>query len=382
MHGLNTFDDDNEGGFFDETRRRPPRGRARRPQRSGPRRAGPEVGSNGVLRLAGLIALGIAIVFGFVLWIGSCSGQPKQDYTSYIDAMRPLARRSASVGKDFATALGTSGLTMQSFQSHLSAWSREQKADYVAAQRLQPPGPLQSAHAEALATFQLRAAGLVGLAATLRLAKERHDSAAAAAAALASNAQLLSASDVLWEQLYQLPATQILATQNVGGLIVPASRIVTTSDIVSASQLAILYQRLGAQSGTGVHGSEIIRTTAVDKGVAKPLSTSTSVTIAAGSGSGLVIDVVIQNSGNFPEVGIPVTLAVKAGNTNVSKQINTVGQLAAGAQATVAFTDIQVPASALSHNAFITVKIGRVPGETGLADNRASYPVFFRLATS
>ena len=381
---LNTFDDDNEAGLFNEPRRRPPRDRGRRPQRSGPRRAGPSAGSNSVLRLAGLIALAITIVFGFVLWVGSCSGQSKGDYTAYIAAMQPLAQDSAIVGAKFATDLETPGLTMETFQSHLLDWSRQEQNDYVAAQRLRPPAPLQSAHAEALATFYLRATGLAGIASALTIAKNGHESAAAAAPALASDAQLLSTSDVLWEQLYKLPVTQTLTAQNVGNVIVPASQIVKDPNIVSAASLATVYQRVSTPSSgghvTGAHGSNLLGTNAVESGVSKSLSTSTATTVAYSSS--LVIDVVFEDSGNYPEVRVPVTLTVKAGSQSIYTATKTVAQIATGAQTTVSFTNLQLPPSAVGHSASISVSIAKVQGEARLDNNAATYPVFFLLAPS
>lgn len=377
---MNTFDDDNDLGIFEEPRRRPPRERARRPQRSNPRRGRPAAGSNAVLRLAGLIAVAIAIILGLVL---SCSSQSKGDYSAYVAAMQPLAQDSASVGPKFATALATQGLTMESFESDLADWSKQEQADYVAAQRLQTPGPLQSAHAQALATFQLRAVGLAGLANTLTLAKAKHDSSAAAAALLASESQLLSASDVVWEQLYRLPVTQTLTAKNVTGVIVPASRIVTSPDIVSASSLAIVYQRVGASTSngnvTGLHGSELIAATAVESGVSKALSTTSGTTVFCCSN--LIVNVVLKDAGNYPEVQIPVRLAVTIGGESVYTTIKKVSQIAAGAEATVSFANLQVPPSAFGHSAAIYVKIGAVQGERQLGDNTATYPVFLRLAS-
>ncbi len=383
MHRLNTFDDDNEPGFFEETRRRPPRDRERRPQRGGPRRPRPEA-PNTVLRLGGLIAIAIAIIFGFVFWVGSCSGQSKGDYTSYIDAMRPLAQDSASVGARFATALGTPGLTMESFQADLADWVRQEQADYVAAQRLQVPGPLQGAHAEALATFQLRYSSLSTIASHLTLAQSKHDSAAIAGTALASDVELLTASDVLWEQLYKLAATQVLKVQNVTNVIVPASRIVKNSDILSAPQLATFYRLLGTPSSghtvTGPHGSDLIGTNAIENGVSQALSTTSGTTV--GFGPSLTIAVVFQDSGNYPEVRIPVTLTVKAGGQSVYKKTETLAQIAAGAQATVEFKGVALPSRAYGHNASLSVKIGKVPGEARLDNNAATYPVLPRIATS
>ena len=389
MHRLNTFDDDNEAPLFDEPSRRPPRDRTRRQRsgrRSGPGGAGPTAGSNSVLRLAGLVVLAILIVFGLVFWISSCSGSSTQSYTSYIDAMQPLARSSASVGGEFAKALGTPGLTMQSFQSDLARWSQQEQQDYISAQRLLPPGSLQSAHAQALATFQLRYAGLARLASTLAVAQQKHVRGGFVAAALASDTQLFSASDTVWEQLYRLPATDILKAQNVTGVIVPSSRIVANAAIVSAPQLATFYERLGTPSAgngvSGVHGTELLGTNAVDNGVSLPLSTNLTLTVKVGPQ--LVIDVLFKNTGSSPEVQIPVTMTVKAGGTSVYTKKKTVAQVAAGAQATVSFSNLehQLPAEVYSRgNTFITVKVGSVPHEVNLTDNTATYPVSFLIAS-
>jgi hypothetical protein len=81
-------------------------------------------------------------------------------------------------------------------------------------------------------------------------------------------------------------------------------------------------------------------------------------------------------------VKIPVTLTVKAAGKSVYTATQTVAQVAAGAHATVSFSNLQVPPSAFGHSAFISVSIGKVPGEARLDNNAATYPVFFRLAPS
>ena len=200
---MNTFDDDNEPALRRSRRaaaparaaasaprrtaavrlaRRPPPCRSRRPR------------DRDRLRL--------------VLWIGSCSSSSKQSYTSYIDAMRPPAKSSASVGKEFATALGTPGLTMASFQADLARWSQQEQAQLrggaaapaarPAPERAcpgacglptalrRPPAPREHAHGRAAEARPQRD--------RRGRARERH-------------AELLSASDVVWEQLFRLPAT-------------------------------------------------------------------------------------------------------------------------------------------------------------------------------
>ncbi len=101
------------------------------------------------------------------------------------------------------------------------------------------------------------------LASTLTVAQQKRVRSAIVAGALASDTQNFSASDTVWEQLFRLPAKDILSAQGVTGVIVPASQIVTNPDIVSAAQLATFYGRFGTPStghgtSTGVHGSDLL----------------------------------------------------------------------------------------------------------------------------
>src|SRR4029077_16863864 len=82
--GVSTHDDAAELEFFErrETREAPDRPRRRlRPQRGGgPRRpATPPPGAVALARLAGLVALAIAVVIGLVFWVGSCQGKSNHD---------------------------------------------------------------------------------------------------------------------------------------------------------------------------------------------------------------------------------------------------------------------------------------------------------------
>ena len=88
-----------------------------------------------------------------------------------------------------------------------------------------PPAPLQAAHQQVLATLQLRAIGLAGLANTLAHGRDRSPPAQVANS-LAEQAQLLSASDLVWAELFQLPATETLKRLGVKGVIAPPSQIV------------------------------------------------------------------------------------------------------------------------------------------------------------
>src|SRR5205807_7352772 len=187
--------------FFEEPETLEAPGRQRRrmrpPRPGGPRRPpAPPPGAVALARLAGFVALAIAVVVGLVFWVGSCQGKSKHDeYASYMNSVRPIAQSSADAGASFVSALSSAKLTLVGLEAKLQLWSRQEQQDYDAAVRLRPPGPLQAAHQEALATFQLRAIGLAGLADTLAGAGSKADTDVANA--LAAQAQTLSASDIV-----------------------------------------------------------------------------------------------------------------------------------------------------------------------------------------
>ena len=383
---MNTSDDNTDLDFWQEPRtlERTERRPRHRPGPRGPRRPSPPPGSLGLGRLAGLVVLGIAVILGFVFWVGSCQGQSAHDeYASYLAKIQPLAQDSAVLGKDFANEFTVRSLTLADLESKLGAWSRQEQQDYAAAQRILPPGPLQTAHAQVLAAFQLRALGLAGLAATLAQGKSGGSSSSTVAANLAGQAQLLGASDVVWQQLFRLPVTDTLTREGVTGLIVPASQFVTSPNVLSAVSLGILYARVGTPTTgggrtSGLHGSALVSTQAVEGGKTTTLSTTAPATVAVGSG--LVVQVTFVDSGNFPEVNIPVTLDITVSGKSVYTKTENVAQIVSKQQTTVSFSNLQVPPSAFGHSAKISVNIGKVPGEVRLDNNSATYPVFFSLA--
>src|SRR5215475_3941328 len=130
---MSSFDDDTQLEFFEEpetvespgTSRR----RIRRPRAGGPQRPSPPPpGAVALARLAGFVALAIAVVVGLVFWVGSCQGKSKHDeYSSYMDDVRPIAQDSAAPGGQFANVFGSANLTLPGLQSKLQQWSRQQQ---------------------------------------------------------------------------------------------------------------------------------------------------------------------------------------------------------------------------------------------------------------
>jgi hypothetical protein len=383
---VSSFDDETHIEFFEEpeTLESPSRRRRRmRPSRpSGPRRpTPPPPGAVALARLAGFVALAIAVIVGLVFWVGSCQGKSKHDeYASYMNKLLPLAQNSAEAGTSFANALGSANLTLVGLRSKLELWSTQEQKDYSEALRLRPPGPLQAAHQQALATFQLRAIGLTGLAD--ELSRTGSKTPTEVANALAGQAQTLSASDIVWANLFHLPAKETLTSLGVKGVIPPPSQIVSNPEVITAQSFEIVYARLaaantGGKPPTGLHGSELLSTTAVTGSQTKELSPSSPTTVDVAAN--LAFQVAFKDAGNFQEVKIPVTLTVKVFAKTVVKKTKQVLSVLKGQTATVSFGNLDLPNSAFSANATVKVEVGKVPGEKNLDNNSASYPVFFSI---
>ena len=385
---MNTFDDETELEFFEEpeTLESPdrPRRRIRRPGTGGPRRpAPPPPGAVALARLAGFVALAIAVVVGLVFWVGSCQGKSKHDeYASYMDNVRPIAQISAGAGTAFANELGSAKLTLAGLQSKLELWSREQQDNYQEALGLRPPALLQSAHQEVLATLQLRAIGLTSMANVLAQAGSKP--ATKVASLLAKQAQLLTASDLVWANLFKLPATETLTRLGVKGVIAPPSQIVSNPEVISAHSFEEVYARVHSTntSGkvTGIHGSELLSTVAVSSGQTNTLSASgqNNVDVSAN----LAFNVSFKDSGNFQEVKVPVTLTVEIFGKSVVSKRKVVPVILKGQTATVSFGNLQLPNRAFGANATVNVEVHKVPGETNVDNNKASYAVFFSLPSN
>jgi hypothetical protein len=390
---VSTYNEGNDLEFFEEpaTQEAPggrPRRRVRPTRGGGPKGpAQPPHGTVALARLAGLVALAIAVVIGLVFWVDSCQGQSRHDeYASYMTDIKPIAQNSAASLSEYQKAVTSPKLTLADLQTKLGLWSRQQQEYYDQALRLVPPAPLQAAHQEVLTTLQLRAIGLAGLANTIaesggtKLADQ-------VAPQLAKQAQALSASDLVWAQLFKLPATDTLKRLGITNVIAPASQIVTNPELITAHSFGEVYGGLSSSSGStsggavsGNHGSQLVGTTAVSSGQSKTLSPSSPTTVDVSAD--LAFKVTFQNIGDFPERDIVVTLTVNVFSKQVATKKQTVTSMASKETKTLSFTNLQLPPSAFGANATVNVVVGKVPGEDLLTNNRASYPVFFSLPSN
>jgi hypothetical protein len=385
---MSTYDDDHiEFDFFDEpetkeasTRRRLP-GRPGGGKGDGPKKPPrpPATGVVPLVRLAGLVALAIVLVVVLVSWIGACQGKSKQaEYASYMDKVRAVAVNDRRLGVEFSNKLISTALKQSQLQTALEQYAQQEQQAYDQAQQIRPPGPLRAIHQNLVNAIELRAKGLAGLANAFSSPGAMKD-ATTAAEALTAQAALLNASDVVWDQLFRLPATQQLKNVGVTGVVVPSSQFVSNPDLVSARAFTIVYSHLhGASTGgtpSGKHGDQIISTRATPQGV--DLSTSTPTTVKVSSDLAFVVT--IENSGDFQELKVPVTLTIAAGSGSPIVCHKHVEVIQPQEQKSVTCGNLQLPTSAFGSRVTITAFVGAVAGEINTANNKAVYPVFFTL---
>jgi hypothetical protein len=382
-------DDDIQFDFFDEPetveatqRRRLPRlempggrGGGERPPRQPMR---PPTGLVPLARLVGLIAIAIAVVVGLVFWIDSCEGKSRHsEYQAYADKVDAIATADKKRSTELANEFIAPGLKQSELVTKLQGFAQQEQQAYTEAQQIRPPGPLRTAHQNLVDAIQLRYQGLTGLGDVLAASTAKNQPETVTK--LTAQGGLMTASDVVWAQLYQQPATQQLKDRGVTGVVIPSSTFVVNPDIVSARAFNILLQRLsGASTGgtpSGKHGDGLISVRVTPQGTDLSASSATTVKVSAD----LAFVATVENSGDFQEVNVVVRLAIDVGGKPIRK-VKQIPVIQPAQQETVRFTGFELPTEAFGNPAKVKVEVAPVPGEINLSNNSATYSVFFTLS--
>ena len=365
-------------GRSDRTLRRPLRGGRGPRMPRGPIR--PRTGFTPLLRLLGLIAFAILIVVLLLLWVQSCQEDAKQDaYSDYMTSVSAIGRDSERIGRELSDVLTTPGIKPAELQKQLNGLAQQQEIGVDRARELDPPGPLLEAHEQAIEALVFRANGLAGLAEAFRRTQGSKD-AAAAGALLASQAQRLSASDVVWDDLFKEPSIATLQEEEISGVEVPDSNFVQTPDLASTRSMVPIWERIngsaasGSTTGTptGLHGTNIESVKVVPGG--QTLSESAENTVEASTD--LAFAVAVANGGDSQEVKIEVTLTIQQSPTPIVKK-QTIEIINPDETKTVVFRDF--PSVDFGERRVMRIDVDPVPGEAKTDNNSAEYPVIFSL---
>jgi hypothetical protein len=384
---LNQREDDFEFDFFDEPdeetvtqRRRAVRtapGQVRRPRRPrGP--AGPPAGVTPILRLVGLIAAAIVVIVLVVFWIQGCQNDAKaRSYRNYMQDVSAIAKASRQTGSTLNNVLVTPGIKEKELETKLNGLAQQEQQNVARAQSLDPPGHLREANRHLVEALQFRVSGLRGLTDAFKKTAKAND-ADKAGAVLAEQAKRLLASDIVWDDLFQTPAKQILEQEGVHGVAVPQSHAIGNADIASAATFADIFKRIqGASTGGtagGLHGTGIESVTALPQGLA--LSTSSDNKVVATTS--LAFEVAVKNTGDNLEGKIPVTLTIQKQGEPI-KQRETISVISPGETKKVVFRNIDTT-GVFGVRTTLKVDVQPVEDEARIDNNSAQYPVIFSLS--
>lgn len=366
---------DIEFDFFDESptveqsqREGGPRRRRRLPTRPPTPPGGPQLYRLGVL-IAGAIVLAVILI----LVVNSCRNNQKVSaYENYVESVSTIAAQSEELGKQLNTQLTTPGITLEALRGDVDGLRQQQEQILRRAQDLEPPGPLIEQQQALVETMQFRVNGLDGLATGLEQVAQTSN-ADESGQLLASQAQRLVASDVIYADAFQSPTETVLEEQGVSNVPVPASKFVQNPEFGSPTQWKQTVARLtqSPESG-GLHGNGIqaVRVQPGDQ----TLSPNEDNTIE--SSSDLQIEVLVQNSGDSQETQVEVTLTIQQDPQIQKKQV--IDVINPGETKTVIFRNFGELSFATS--TILKVAVDPVQGEQNTDNNTAQYPVIFTFA--
>jgi hypothetical protein len=381
-------DDDIEFDFFEDvdTREQSPpdwlhdEEQAPREQPRPPRRQ-PGGGGGGGLsprgRLIALIGGAVVLAILLVFLILSCTGEGKKGtYENYMDEMTTVANGSDKIGRDLDEALTTPGVKPNELATTIDGLADLQQQELGDAEAIQQPGALGDEQAAALEALSFRITGMRRLADVFR-STAGSDDASGASLQLATQANRLVASDVIWADLFRAASLAQMRSDGVSGVAVPESDFIQNPEFGSPGYWEPVFERVNGAAtdgGTtgGLHGTGIVETKALPSEVV--LSTDTENIVTAGTD--LAFAVTIEDTGDNQEVQIKVTLTIEQQPSPIVAT-KTIDSINPGESKTVTFSDLGQVAFATKTT--VKVDVQPVEGEANADNNSSEYPVIFSL---
>ncbi len=363
---------------------RPPRGERppRRPPSIGPIRPG-NLPPLQYRRLAGLAVGILVVIVVLVLLARGCSGSSSQskniDY--FNDVKKAALVPSSDVASDFHNTLNQkAGTKLKQVKQQLSQQAAAMTKAADAAASIAPTKQLEQYQPALVQALRYREAGLTCLSDNIGQAWKRKR-AAGTGRILAPCVQRLLAADIIYSDSFSGPASTAL---NGLGVQVPASRFLDPADaaLVTPAGIGEAITRLKPSAVHGLHGLGLVSVVALPQGTT--LQTGSSQINQLTGDDKLVLVISAKNFGNFREVGVPVTMTLTHAGAQKIKRTGTIGSIDKGATETVRFPDLFKNASSqpeFTQRYKMTVTIGKVPGESVVSNNTATYLVQFRLQT-
>ena len=342
--------------------------RARKPQL---RRA--QGGTSPTLRLALLIAGLVVLAIVIVIAITSCGGGKKGEFESYLADVTLLTVESDAIGEQTSTVMFSRAIPSE-LRAQLQGIGTQQQQITERTLQLEVPSDLTEQHESLVTAMQLRTNGLNGLAQAFgQLGDLGSDEEAGAV--LGQQASRLTASDVVYADLFEGPTMTILAEQDVQGVEVPSSVFVTDPDLYTRATMTELLNNLGGGTdGGGLRGTSLISVTAQPGDLQLSPNDVNQLNISTDLG----FEVVLRNSGDVQLTDVRVRLTLQQDGGPI-RQNKTIDVLNPDQERIVTFKDFsgELDIAVLSN---LIVSVPPVENETNLDNNSASYQIILSLS--
>jgi hypothetical protein len=301
-----------------------------------------------------------------------------------MEEVQVVATQSQQIGRDLDDLLNAAGLEQGDLQAELTGLADRQEQVVARAEELDPPGPLRSHQENMVDSLRLRVSGLRGLAdafartADFQVARRAGD-------VLVEQARRLTASDVVWDDLFRAPAALELERQGVTGVAVPDSNFLEDPQVATRQRMALVWRRIqGATTPPApgaLRGNGIISVTAVGE---DRLQLSRTELNEIFTSPNLRFEVVVENSGEAQEVQVPVRLTIQRAVNPIRKEF-LIESINPGQRVTVRFGDIGLTASDFGEQTTMQVEVDPVEDAQGEVieentdNNSYEYPVIFSV---
>jgi hypothetical protein len=369
------FDD---GPVTEEHPRRGRRGRRgrgegeERPPR-GPRTAG----QPGPRRLViAIVAILVVVIVGWY-WIRACQADAqKRAYENYVTDVNSVVKQSDAIGARLDNALLDPTATKSKLIATVSGLARQQAEVTTSTARLHDTGRLRGLQSWLETTMRYRTQGLEGLGAALTTALSKSPVQLNDVAQASNAYERLLASDVVYSDSFQRPASAALAKANIKGVSLADSHFALTVNMVDPKYLRGLLQRAVGNSsnsptgGGGLVGTQLVKVVVIPGN--KQLVPGTGHTNSIQSTPNLAFKVFVKNSGEQIVTQVEVRFIE---GTNHAPQIQKITSIVPNGVATVLFTP-KFPVLGIPSK--IVVRAVPVKGEGNSSNNEATYVVDYQ----
>jgi hypothetical protein len=337
---------------------RPPR--APRPgSPSGPRRL-----------VVAIVAVLVVVVVGWY-WIRSCQADAqRRAYENYVTDVDSVVKQSDSIGTRLDNALLDPTATKAKLVATVSTLAKQQSEVSTSTAQLHDTGRLRGLQSWLETTMRYRTQGLEAMTAALTTALSKSP-VELTDVAQASNAYLrFIASDVVYSDSFQRPATAALAKANITGVSLSDSQFADTIKMSDPTYLRSLLARAAGNDSTGPSSGGPVGT-GLDKVVVEPKGQQLipgSKVNSFPSSTNLSFKVFVKNTGQEVVTKVKVRF-IEGGH---APQVKTITSITPNGVESVFFIP-KFPTLGIPSK--ITVRAVPVKGETYTTNNEATYTV-------